>query len=215
MLALVPRILTMLALMPTIGACAHEARSAASSSSTPVASSAPAPEQVVPRPVSPVVATIPREPAATPAPAPDATTQAPPSFDERRPPGCTYPHELAESDGMPTMYVPCDPPVPSTSPDLSRPGALPAGLDTRALGAHYPAAARARGVPGQAFVRVTVSEDGDVTDVVRTREAPSGYGFGDACVAFVRAHGRGWRAPLDRAGRATPFRFRCTFELAD
>jgi periplasmic protein TonB len=80
-----------------------------------------------------------------------------------------------------------------------------------ALARHYPPAAHARGIGGDAVVRVGMGPDGHVTSVVVISE--SFPGFGAACRATVL--GSVWSAPLDASGQAvaTVVRYRCRFRV--
>jgi len=79
------------------------------------------------------------------------------------------------------------------------------------LARHYPAAAHARGIGGDAVVRVSIGPDGHVTSVAVMSE--SFPGFGAACRATVL--GSVWSAPLDASGHAvaTVVRYRCRFRV--
>jgi TonB family protein len=99
------------------------------------------------------------------------------------------------------------------APVLSRRPVPPASLDGNAMRASYPRAAMREARGGVAFVRMTISAEGNVTVLDVVSEAPRGLGFGDACVALVDGHRTGWRPALDRHGRPTAytFTFRCDF----
>jgi TonB family protein len=92
----------------------------------------------------------------------------------------------------------------------------PANLGA-ALGPHYPVRAREDGVEGEANVWVVLGPSGEVTSTHVTEEAPQDHGFGDACMAMLRAPGMTWQPARDEAGQAveSQFSFRCAFRLAD
>jgi len=105
------------------------------------------------------------------------------------------------------------PRLPETLPAASlsrRP--VPPALDD-ALRGHYPAAARRRGLEGEAVVRVRIDSDGRVRMASVVSETAAG--FGEACRSTVV--GSVWTAPLDRSGApvATHARYRCHFHVDD
>jgi len=53
-------------------------------------------------------------------------------------------------------------------------------------GRHYPPAARAAGIEGQAVIRCTVGTTGRVYNCVAVAERPAGHGFGQAAVAMAQ-----------------------------
>ncbi|HEY3495776.1 MAG TPA: TonB family protein, partial [Polyangiaceae bacterium] len=78
-----------------------------------------------------------------------------------------------------------------------------------ALGRHYPAEARQRGVSGTATVKARVEPDGRIRTVTVVNETFPG--FGDACRRTLVASR--WSPPRDREGRAvsTAIRYTCRF----
>jgi protein TonB len=105
------------------------------------------------------------------------------------------------------------PRLPETVPAASlsrRP--VPPALDD-ALRKHYPAAARRRGLEGEAVVRVRIDADGRVR--IASVVSETAAGFGEACRSTVV--GSLWTAPLDRSGAAvaTHARYRCHFHVDD
>jgi protein TonB len=89
---------------------------------------------------------------------------------------------------------------------------VPPALDD-ALRKHYPAAARRRGLEGEAVVRVRIDADGRVR--IASVVSETAAGFGEACRSTVV--GSVWTAPLDRSGApvATHARYRCHFHVDD
>ncbi|MBX3184887.1 MAG: energy transducer TonB [Polyangiaceae bacterium] len=79
------------------------------------------------------------------------------------------------------------------------------------LAQHYPAAARAAGLSGEATVAVRITARG-VAEVTRVM-SESGPGFGAACRRTV--HGSAWSVPVDTEGRfvATRLVYRCRFRV--
>lgn len=84
------------------------------------------------------------------------------------------------------------------------------------MASRYPERARDEGVEGYATVAVVLSATGEVTATELLREAPEGYGFGDACAAALRDPDQVWTPAHDAAGQAIEARlsFRCTFRQA-
>lgn len=81
----------------------------------------------------------------------------------------------------------------------------------------YPERARDEGVEGSATISVVLSATGEVTATQLIREAPTGYGFGDACMAMLRRPGQIWTPARDEAGLAIEarFQFRCAYSVAN
>jgi outer membrane biosynthesis protein TonB len=106
-------------------------------------------------------------------------------------------------------------PAPAKAPaavalaDLSRKPQAPELGGT--LRQHYPPEHRRNGTPGQASVRVLLSEHGRVMRAEVTTE--SATGFGEACRKTL-LNSR-WSAPVDRAGNAvrTELTYRCKFTI--
>lgn len=109
---------------------------------------------------------------------------------------------------------------PSPTPKPSQPALVPLSdlsskpkppsLDA-ALRRHYPAALRARGIEGQALVRLTLAPAGTVRSVSVLSESEPG--FGAACKQTLV--GSRWSAPLDQTGKpvGTQVTYRCRFRV--
>jgi outer membrane biosynthesis protein TonB len=93
--------------------------------------------------------------------------------------------------------------------DLSKPPRAPVLSDM--LERNYPEAARKRGQPGKAVVRLRVMPDGHLRDLIVVAE--SGGGFGEACRRTLRDSL--WSPPLDLEARpvSTFVSYTCTFEV--
>jgi len=106
----------------------------------------------------------------------------------------------------PPSPAPAAPRLVAVSDLSSRPS--PPSL-AAALERNYPAAARRRGLSGNAKVRARIDPDGVVRRVSVVEE--SGAGFATACSRALT--GSRWAAPKDKAGRpvATEIRYTCRF----
>lgn len=103
---------------------------------------------------------------------------------------------------------------PVSDENLSVRASQPSGLSD-ILQELFPDSARAQGVEGEAIVAVEIRTDGTVGRTRIVREAPRGFGFGQACVATLR-RGGSWTPARDQAGNivVSERRFPCRFSLS-
>lgn len=103
-------------------------------------------------------------------------------------------------------------PVPDAN--LSVRAAQPSGLSD-ILQELFPDSARAQGIEGEAIVAVEIRTDGSVGRTRIVREAPRGFGFGQACVSTLR-RGGDWTPARDQGGQivVSERRFPCRFTLS-
>jgi len=121
------------------------------------------------------------------------STPMPPIFADRTPLDTdTKPTEPVDTPTIGTTETPVfetkAPPLPPTfppAPTISNPSWMQKPTADQ-LGRLYPRRAAARGIGGSAMLDCRVTATGTVNSCVVLREAPAGYGFGEAALASAR-----------------------------